>query len=107
MWTFSYLGIGAPSPLDAWWVLVLLLVFVSLFGATGWMVSALTSGQVAPRRSLTLRLRIALPASGLAVSIIGATLSLTYSAPYGAILAAVGLFTFLAGLALAAAIPPE
>lgn len=92
------------------------LPFAFLFGFTAWVLSSLTSRTARSRPSAIARLRIALPASGLAVSIFGVALSFSCDPtscrihpfePYGVILSAIGLFVFLVGLTLAAAFPPE
>jgi hypothetical protein len=92
------------------------LPFAVLFGFTAWLVASLTSGRGWHRLSVITRLRIAMPASGLGVSILGVALSFTCDPTscsihplesYGVILSAIGLFVFLAGLILAAAFPPE
>jgi hypothetical protein len=107
LWSLSLLGYASFAPGSEWYVVMTWLPFVLLFGFTAWLVLGLTSGQKQYRPSAIARLRVALPVSGLGMSIFGIALHFVSFDPYGVVLSAVGLFVFLAGLTLAAAFPPE
>jgi hypothetical protein len=109
---------SASFPVGESWPLIAVawIPFAILYGFVGWLTSVLTSGHTHRHRSMIARLRILLPASGLAVSIFGIALSFTCGPagchlhpyrPYGIVLSALGLIVFLGGLTLAAAFPPE